>query len=59
MAGNKLAPVARKLPVSLKESPKLKIASNGRGVGFEITFSGKPNVKEMRIRMILNFMVFQ
>ena len=42
-----MAPDARKLPVSLRESPKLKIAVYGRELGFETTFSRKPNVKEV------------
>lgn len=58
MTGNEMAPEARKLPVSLKESPKLKIASNGGGLGlglglgFETTLSRKPNVREVMIKRI-------
>jgi len=52
MTGNNKAPEARKLPVSLKESPKLKIALYGPGLGLETTFSWKPNVKDVIAKKI-------
>ena len=56
MTGNARAPETRKLPVSLRESPKLKIASYGlAGLGIETTFPRKQNLKMIRSTKI--FMV--
>jgi len=58
MTGYDKAPEARKLPVSLKESPKLKIALYGPVLGLETTFSWKPKVKEVMTNKIWIFIVF-
>lgn len=52
MTGNDKAPEARRLPVSLKESPKLKIALYGLRLRVETTFSWKPKVKETMAKKI-------
>jgi hypothetical protein len=45
-------------PVSLIESPKLKIASYGRGFSFETTFPRKPHVKVMQKRIMIFMVLF-
>lgn len=60
MTGYEMAPEARKLPVSLKESPKLKIASNGWGLGCETTLSRETSTNtEVIVNSIKTFIVFK